>query len=201
MKKELKGLKKYRTLIVLLLLVSVGILYYFYSAANKGTKNDKAVAEISEVTKLLSKNLESSYPDTPREVIRTYNRIITCFYGEKLTEEELNKLAKMAQMLMDDELLERNPFETYYNNLKEDIDTYKSEKKTISTFILANSYDVQYKTFQERQYAMLDCIYYTKSAAGTARTLQRYTLRKDEAGKWKILYWSLVENEDDEQEK
>jgi hypothetical protein len=154
--------------------------------------------DISEVAKLLSKDLDKSYPDTPREVIRTYNRIITCFYGTKLSEEELTELAKMVQNLMDEELLERNPFDVYYNNLKEDISTYRSEKKTISSFILANSYDVQYKNLEGKQYAMLDCIYYTKSNAGTSRTIQRFTLRKDEAGRWKILYWSLAEKENDE---
>lgn len=200
MKKESKGkgLKKYRTLIILLILAGIGILFYFYSTTKSSAAKRNTNVEISEVTKLLSKDLDNSYPDTPREVIRTYNRIITCFYGAKITEEELNKLAKMAQTLMDNELLERNPYDVYYNNLKEDIAAYKSEKKTISSFILANSYDVQYKTLQGKQYAMLDCVYYTKSNAGTSRTIQRYTLRKDEAGRWKILYWSLVENEKDE---
>lgn len=200
MKKESKGkgLKKYRTLIILLILAGIGILFYFYSTTKSSAAKRNTNVEISEVTKLLSKDLDNSYPDTPREVIRTYNRIITCFYGAKITEEELNKLVKMAQTLMDNELLERNPYDVYYNNLKEDIAAYKSEKKTISSFILANSYDVQYKTLQGKQYAMLDCVYYTKSNAGTSRTIQRYTLRKDEAGRWKILYWSLVENEKDE---
>lgn len=198
MKKESKGWRKYRTLMVLLLLVSIGVLYYFNSEANNGTKNQKTDTEIPEISKLISKNLDESYPETPREVIRTYNRIITCFYNEKITEEELKKLAAMARQLMDAELLERNPYETYYNNLKEDIITYRAEKKTISTFILANSYDVKYKTFQGNHYAMLSCIYYTKSNAGTARTIQRYTLRKDEAGRWRILYWTFAQKDEDE---
>ncbi len=200
MRKESKGWRKYRTLIVLLLMISVGVLYYFNSEANNGTKNQKKDTEVPEISKLLSKNLEESYPETPREVIRTYSRIITCFYNEKITEEELKKLAAMARQLMDDELLGKkdNAEDTYYNNLKEDIITYRAEKKTISTFILANSYDVKYKTFQGKHYAMLSCIYYTKSNAGTARTIQRYTLRKDEAGRWKILYWTFAQKDEDE---
>ena len=198
MKKESKekGLKKYRTLIILLILAGIGILFYFYTTTKSSAKKGNTNVDISEVAKLLSKDLDKSYPDTPREVIRTYNRIITCFYGTKLSEEELTELAKMVQNLMDEELLERNPFDVYYNNLKEDISTYRSEKKTISSFILANSYDVQYKNLEGKQYAMLDCIYYTKSNAGTSRTIQRFTLRKDEAGRWKILYWSLAEKDE-----
>ncbi len=86
MKKESKekGLKKYRTLIILLILVGIGILFYFYSTTKSSARKGNTNVDISEVSKLLSKDLDKSYPDTPREVIRTYNRIITCYYGRRV---------------------------------------------------------------------------------------------------------------------
>lgn len=197
MKAKVKGFKKYRIYIICLIAVGVVVLISFYMDANRDVQVKEKDVEVTELSKLINKDLGTSYPDTPREVIRFYNRIITCFYGEKLDEDELIKLANQMKLLFDDELIEKNDLESY-SKLKEDIATYDAENRTISTSILDSSGNVEYKTFQEKQYAMLNCIYYTKSDAGTAKTTQQYTLRKDEAGRWKILFWTLVEKEEDD---
>lgn len=198
-KKKKSGFKKYGILIVSFVILAVGILYSFYDRAEKTKIKENSQEEVSELAILLNKDLKMNYPDTPRAVVDLYSKIITCYY-EGLTEAELTNLAEKARMLMDAELLSYNPYETYMVNLKNDIRAFKSEKKTISTYILENSYDVQYKRFQGNEYARLGCIYYTKSKSGTEKTLQYYTLRKDDAGLWKILYWGLGANSENEQE-
>lgn len=185
-------MKKYRKFIVILVLVCLAILYYFnFETHNKKPQNTQK-DEVGEVQKLINKDLEKNYPASPREVVRMYSRIITCFYGEKYSEDEKKALSLQARILMDSELLQNNPFEQYYEDLTADIEQYKNENKNISTYILDKSSDVIYKTLQSKHYASLNCVYYVKGKSGTERTIETYTLRKDESGKWKILYWKLT---------
>lgn len=198
-KKKKNGFKQYGILIISFIILAVGILYSFYDRAEQTKTKEKKQGGMSKLTVLLNKELEMDYPDTPRAVVDLYSQIITCYY-EGLKESELTNLAEKARMLMDKELLSYNPYDKYMANLKSDIKAFRTEKKTISTYILENSYDVQYKRFQGNEYARLGCIYYTKSQSGTEKILQYYTLRKDDSGLWKILYWGLGKEENNEQE-
>lgn len=79
-------------------------------------------------------NLDKNFPATPREVVKLYNRIITCFYNDEYTDDELYDLGDQARKLFDDELLENNPRDEYFKNLKEDISEYHDKNKTIGVF-------------------------------------------------------------------
>lgn len=191
-------MKKYKTLIIISILIAMGLLYYYYLSSKDKTVDKKSDTEVEEVAKLISKDLDISYPATPREVVEFYSRILSCYYGGKCDEEEIEQLAAQSRKLFDDELNNKNPYEEYVENLKAEIKQYKEEKKKISTYIIEKSGDIEYKTFQSHFYAKVDCAYYIKGEGVTSRTLETYTLRKDSAGKWKILYWSLTPAETDE---
>ena len=191
-------MKKYRTFIIIMILIAIGVAYYYYLASKDKTVEKGADTEISEVSKLVNKDLENSFPATPREVVELYSRMLTCFYGEKYSDEEFEKLASQSRLLFDEELNSQNPYEDYIKNLESEIKQYKEEKKKISTYIIEKSGDIEYKTFQSHFYAKVECVYYIKGEGVTSRTLETYTLRKDETGKWRILYWSLTPVEEDE---
>lgn len=191
-------MKRYRTFIVLIVMAAFCFLAYFYVQTKDGTETSKTVKEESELSKLLNRDMDTNYPETPKEVVKLYSRFLVQFYNENLTEEELDILAQKSQKLMDTELLEKNPYDRYIQNLKEDIEKNDSEGRTISNYIVGNSYEVEYKTFQERYYAKLKCVYYCKSKSGTEKTLQEYTLRKDDKGRWKLLFWNLAQESEDE---
>lgn len=63
-------------------------LVYCGEKGNSAENND----DLTEVEKVITKNLEKNYPETPREVVKFYNRIITCFYDEEYTDDELYEL-------------------------------------------------------------------------------------------------------------
>ena len=46
--------------------------------------------------------------------MKFYNRIITCFYDEEYTDDELYELGDQVRLLMDDELLENNSRDDYF---------------------------------------------------------------------------------------
>lgn len=189
---------KMKKLVIITIMIALVVMYFFYiTNKTSPSKKNTEKKDVSEVTKLLNKDLDSSYPKTPREVVKLYNRIIKCYYGEKYTDDELKLLAVQAQKLMDKELIEHNDFNTYYNNLCEDIEEYKENERTISSYVLDSSADIEYKNFKEAEYAFVRCLYYTHGKEGTAKVPQQYILRKDDSGKWKMVYWEKIEEDND----
>lgn len=192
--------KKMGKLVIITILAGLVIVYFYYLTINsKNTSAKRNVKKSDEVEELINKDLDGEYPKTPREVVKLYSRIISTFYSGGYNEDEKKLLAVQAQKLMDGELLEHNEFEEYYENLCKDIEEYKENNRKISSYILGSSSDVEFKTLEDKKYASVKCTYYTKGKEGTAKVPEKYVLRQDDEGRWKILYWKLV-NEDSEDE-
>lgn len=192
--------KKLRFMIALtVLLVLAVLLYYHFSnkttSDNTGNSDDKTVD--GEVDKILSKDLDTSYPLTAREVVNLFTRIQKCYYNEDCSSEDLVSLAFMATRLFDDELNTNNPFDEYFSELQDDIAQYKENGQTITRVIVDKSSDIIYSTIDDIKYASLNCIYYIKNNDSTQKTIETYALRKDDQGNWKILGWKLYEESEE----
>lgn len=188
--------KSIKFTITIALLCVLGVaLYYHFSNLPQNNKNqsEEDSATVSEVDKLISKNLDDNYPLTAREVLNLYTRIQKCYYNAECSSEELVKLAYMSVSLFDEELVQNNPFDEYYSELVSEIDQYKEDGKTISRVIVDKSSDVVYSTVDGQKYASINCIYYLKTDNKTEKTVETYVLRKDNEDKWKILGWKLYE--------
>ena len=185
-------MKKNKVIIIISILAAVCVLYYFYISTNNKTETteDKKVNE--EVESLNNRNINVTYPATPREAVEYYSEILSYLYSGKASEKEIEELGMKCRLMLDEELLAENSESDYMKNLKAEIKQYKEEHKSISTVIVEKSGDVEYKTFQSHYYAFVECAYYVKGESSTSRTLETYALRKDSEGKWKILYWKLT---------
>lgn len=172
--------------------------FYYVNDKKKTTAEDNT--KLTEVEKVITKNLDSSYPKTPREVVKFYNRIITCYYANQYSEEQLNQLVDKAQELFDDELKQNNPKERYLLAVKTDVEKYESESKTISQSNVCDSNDVLYKTVDGDDLAYVTASYFIKEGTSYSKTYQEYVLRKNDKGQWKILGYEKVEgaSSDDE---
>ena len=184
---------------VVTILVVVAILggYYFFSQKHKA---DAQKGEVTEVQKLINKDLEKDYPETSREVVKVYNRIITAYYDGEYDDKEFDKLTDQALLLLDDDLKAENPKETYVKNLTDEIAEYKEEKKTISRASVCDSNDVKYTNDKGDEIAYVTASYFIKAGNSYEDTDEMYVLRKDEDGKWKILVYYQIEpaqSEDD----
>lgn len=171
--------------------------YVFWMNKNEKSAND---VELTTVQKLITKDLEKSYPATPREVVKTYNEIISCFYNEEYTEDELEALGDQARLLMDEELLGNNPRDEYFQTLKAEIADYKNDERTIISYNLSSSNEVQFVTVDGRECAYVQTSYFIKDKTGHSRTYQMYVVRKDEDGNWKILVFYQVEGDTSDDE-
>lgn len=192
MREKMKGSKIVKILIIGVLVVAVVLGFYYY-LNHKEKEVQEESAKITAVQNVLLKDLERSYPPTPKEVVKYYSEITKCFYNEEYSEEELLDLAQKIQELYDAELIANKTQEEYLTDLKSEIAQMKEKKCIISSYEISASTDVEFFTQNGYSCARLYCTYYLKQDAKTTSTMECFVLRQDEEKHWKILGWDLVE--------
>ena len=195
-------MKKYgRTIIVIAVLVALGLVYYYY-LANKDTGKDATdiAADTSEVSVLISKDIMANYPESPKDVVNLYARITKSYYDTSLTDEQIEALGKQARLMFDDELKNTQTDADFYEKLKEDIGNYNSTKTRISSYVIQSAAKTKYSTFKDRQYASIALVYYLRQGDKLIDSPTKFTLRKDDDGHWKILFWELTEISSDSEQ-
>ncbi len=182
-------------LTVTILLVAFVMLYFHFS--NKEADDNEDVKNSDVVEKLLSVDLEKNYPTNVREVVLEFTEIQKCYYNENVSEDQLERLAKRATLLFDEELLSVNPFDEYYADLKKEINSFKKKEKTITRVIVDKNSEANTVTSPEdgTKIASIKVTYYCRENANTTRIVETYILRKDEAGNWKIYGWGVMDEE------
>jgi hypothetical protein len=182
--------------IAVICMVSLVVGYYAYLSRRNESASAKDDVELSEVQAIISKNFDSDYPVTPRAVVKWYNRIITAYYAEEFDQGQLEKMADQARKLMDDELLQYNPRDTYIASLGMEIDDYHNRKRIIVSSEVSDSKEVRYKTVNGHECAFVSTYYFIREGSSYTRTYEDFCLRKDSNGDWKILTWRLTSKED-----
>ena len=192
-------MKKYgRTIIVIAVLVALGLGYYYYLANNDTGKDATDIAaDTSEVSVLISKDIMANYPESPKDVVNLYARITKAYYDTSLTNEQIEALGKQARLMFDDELKNTQTDADFYEKLKEDIGNYNSTKTRISSYVIQSAANTKYSTFKDRQYASIALVYYLRQGDKLIDSPTKFTLRKDDDGHWKILFWELTEIDSD----
>ena len=186
-----------RALIFCAVMVLLVMGYYYYLSNRNVPQPEEPVPEEEVLTpsqEVLLRNLETNYPPTPREVVKYFSEITQCFYNEENTEEEIEALGLKIRELYDDELVANQTEENYLASLKFDIEEFKKNKRTISSYAPSSSVDVD--TFSEDGYdwARLYCIYGIKQGELLYNSNIVFILRKDEQGHYKIYGWKLVQD-------
>lgn len=188
-------MKKNMSAVVLAVICIALIVGVFWQINRSRDASVEDMVNLTEVQKVITIDLDKNYPETPREVVKTYNRILSCFYREEYTEEELRDLGNQARKLFDQELLDNNPEEEYFKSLKADIEDYHEKSKVIASTSVCDSNDVKYQTIDGDECAYVTASYFINENKQFSRTYQTYVLRKDEDGKWKILVFYQTEGE------
>ncbi len=186
---------KFVIIAVLMIALTGGYYYYLSHRDSKPAEEDVTITRLDEV---LLKQLDNAYPPTPREVIKFYNQFVECAYGDTYDESQFNQLVDQARKMMDDELLEANPLDTYKSQLLSDIASYKDNKQRIIKTGVCASDEVIFREIDKKKCAYVKATYFMKKGSGDFfRTYQRYLLRKDEDDNWKILAFYLMDREEE----
>lgn len=170
----------------------IGGYYYFSVVRNPAAETGE---ELTEVQRVITKDMEENYPATPREVVKDYNRILNCLYNEEYTEKELYALGDQARLLFDEELLDNNPRDAYFDALTAELESYKEASKKIMSIDVCDSNDVDYQTVRGDECAYVRASYFMDENKSYSRANQMYVLRKDDDGKWKILGFYELEGD------
>ena len=174
-----------------IIVLALGVLAYFYVINNRVKQIERDVDKVTPVQELLVRNLDTNYPATPKEVVKLYSEITRCFYGEEYSEEDLLKLAEMSRKLFDDELVANQSDESYIRALKGEIASYRQQNRIISSYSVSSSADVQYYNYRDDEWAQLVAMYSIRTAGKVEPSKERYLLRKDDTGHWKIFGFKL----------
>lgn len=185
--------KRIRAIVIMLVFASVVLGVYY--KMNQGTLSKTEEVEVPQTTveKLLARDLENEYPATAKAVMKAYSEYSKCFYDGEYTEDEFVKLFEQYRMLLDDELIANNPTEEHLKTLKNEVLSFQEEGKTIFSYYWPDSKAVTYYTKSERKYASTDVCYTMKKGTSTVEeSKQKFVLRQDAEGKWKILGWGRM---------
>ncbi len=193
-------MKKTR-IVILAIVIVAAICTAFYIVNNNSKKESAKEAELTEIQKITTRNMEKDYPATPREVIKFYNRIVKCYYSRQYSDDELEQLADQALSMFDDDLLKKNEKESYIESVKSDAAQYEEDNKSISQTDVCDSNDVKYMTDNGDDIAYVTASYFIKNGSSYTKTYQEYVLRKDGDGDWKILTFYKIEGESSESDE
>lgn len=183
-------------ILIVFVVFAIGVVGLFFYISNHSKVVAEGRQQMTAVQEILSRNLETNYPPTPKEVLKFYSEITQAFYGDDYTDEELVKLAETSRKLFDDELVANQTDEQYLAALKMDIANWKNDKKVISSYSVSSSTDVQEYSYGGFEWAQLYCIYSIRMGTNVAPVQEHFIMRKDSRGHWKILGWELVESGD-----
>lgn len=189
-------MKKFRTprgaFFLFLAAACVFLAYYLINLKIEKSKPE-GYETLTVVQEVLSRDLARNYPQTPKEVIKYYSEITKCFYDEVYTEEELEALAMKAVEMYDSELAANKDKETYLQDLKKDIQEFKAKDWYISSYATSSSTDVYYFSEDGYDFARLYCSYNIRNGTVMQVLEEKFLLRMDEEGHWKIYGWDSVE--------
>ena len=185
-------MKKIGVIIVALVCIAALCTGFYFLKENSAPSAEK---ELTKVEKIITKNIDTDYPATPREVVKLYNQIIMAFHQEDYNVKELEGMCNVAYGLMDMELQGNNPFDEYMVSVQSEVANYNARKKEILQANVCDSNEVLYKTDSSNgdDVAFVTASYFVKENGEYTNTHQMYVLVKDENKNWKIKTYYQVE--------
>ena len=187
-------MKKHVKTIVLVVIMAALVLGYYYYLSNRNSDSGKqentvAASGNSSAAEL---DIDNNYPESPRDVLKLYARITQAFYASGTTHEQVEKLGMQARKLFDNELKGKQTDQEYIDALKADVDNYRSLGRYVSDYKVDSSVNFEYKTIAGKSYAIGTVLYFVREGNSLNNAYHSYKMRKDDDGRWKILYWELA---------
>lgn len=186
-------MKKSTTKVTIIIICLVASMLGYYSYLSNRSHKQRADANMTLVQSTLSRNLNSDYPATVKEVMKYYNDIMKCFYDEDCSEEQIEDLGYKARELYDADLLAANEETEYMSRLKNDVNEFREKKRTLTGFSVAASTSVDYYSIDDFSFARIMCGYNLVEGGISTPVRTVYLLRRDDQKKWKIYGWESAE--------
>lgn len=204
MKKKNKKASDIVLTIFIVLIVAgfvIALLNQFWKLVSTD-KNSSESGKKTEIQQLIEKDLDKAYPETPREVVKTYCKITKALYYGEATEEEIPKLNEQMRKLFDEVLLAGNDYDQALEALRTDLSDYSKDKKKVVNYAIQDVDDVKTYLYEGRENAKILVSFSIKENNEWKKANEEFVVRKDEEGRWKILGWqtadTVVSNDEEE---
>lgn len=178
--------------------VCVVVLYYLISERKIGGSGNSGATE-SEVQKLLDKDNDTTYPETPTEVVKLYWRYNKCIYNTSMNDKNLEGMVKQLRNFYDEELLagEGNSWDDMLDQVKEDQASYLKKERKIASYVVQKNSTIQSAELDGRECATVISGVLTKEKSKREQVYEKFMCRKDENGRWRILGWQQTTDENE----
>lgn len=182
-----------KSLVLVLLGATVILGLYFLFTRNKSTGNEETY-EITVVDEITTTNLEKNYPASARKVVDLYAKSMQVLYRETYTDDQRDKMIAVIQGLMDEELLANNP--NFAQSIRNEVKERRDDDYSISAYVVQTK-EPDEVSVSGRKMCNVDCLFNLRYASnGTTANYYTFIMRRDtENGNWKILGWTLKEEE------
>lgn len=193
MKRKTTGRKSTITTVLMMAIIALIVVILFQKLTNQDKSNSSETVK-TEVQKLIDKDLVNNYPETPREVLKIYLRIMTCLYNEKMERVQFERLTDQMRLLYDEELLINNPREEHLTDLSVEVEKNKEKNRRVTECEIEQGSAVRYYTKDGKDYASLSCAIVMKDKHGYYTTKEKFIFRKDAHNNYKILGWQITDD-------
>ena len=190
MKKERQSPLK--LIVIGCVLAALVVGFYFYLSNRTKGDGTEQTETVTKSQQVLLRNLDNNYPPSPREVLKYYCDILQCLYNEPHSDEELEKLAMQIQLLYDDEFVANQTEDVYLLSLAGEIAELNKQDMKISSYSTSSGTDVEYFSRDGYEWASLYGILSIRQGTKMLTSNEKFLMRKDDDGHWKIYGWELV---------
>lgn len=192
--------KKSGTLGAVIFVVILAALIFgcFFLAQRKAKERAEEKAQLeaqqTEAEKLIMMDIEQKYPVTVREVIKLYNRIVQCVHNDDVNDAEVTALTGQLRCLFDEEFLRNNPYDRHVESLILEVAEYDMLDRTIVKAEIESAKNISEWKNEKGSFASLNVSYTIMEAKNPGRVNEKFLLRKQEDGRWKIVGWERIDD-------
>lgn len=195
-KKSLKSSKKSLiSFIIIMCILVIGAMAVYFQVMKRQQMKQDISTPTTETEKLIAKDLDQGYPETPTEVMKLWGRINQCLYNTDMSDEQFDALASQLRTMYSTELAEQNPESSHKKKLKEEISEFQDNKYKIVSYSAESGKNVKYQTLNGKECAYLSLYYFINQRGNYAKTFQDYILVKENE-RWKILGFQKAETKE-----
>lgn len=172
--------------IFLVCLLVAGILVVYYQYMKKQQMESREKIPTTEAEKLIAKDMEVGYPETPAELIKLWGRINQCLYNTGLSDEEQEALFRQLREMYSSDLLKQNEESVHIKKFKDELEEFQDNKNKIVNFSVDKGTNVQYKTINNSECANIRMYYFIKKSGKCVKNYQDFVLIKED-DRWKVM--------------
>lgn len=195
-----QGTKVFTLVMFLIAIAALGVFTYLSDKSSNNRNN----TDVSEKDILLGYDMDGQYPKTARDAVVLHCRYMKYIYGEEFekdyTEDDLFAMNEKMRLLYDEELLGINSPEIQLQMMKDEIALYKANKQRYVSYTPSEVSQIEYNTDNGIEYAKMRVSVAMTIDGASFSADEEYILRKDAEGKWKILGWQAINQNDTTEE-